>query len=166
MSFIGVVLSQFLMECFQREDEKARCRALKSRICDLCSVAFEGFLSLQRMQVASGPSIISIIPPLIFMEMASICKRLMVRHHINYLQSLWLDCLVSIIINETKLPPCDISLTWEKSQVEVTQDNGGTVHQFSALQSNKSSKHPPKHNIISLEGFNISLHFLRSLPRH
>ena len=103
MSFIGVVLAPFLMECFQREDEKARCRALKSRICDLCSVAFEGFLSLQRTQVASGPSIISIIPPLIFMEMASICKRLVVRHHNNYLQSFWLDCLVSIIINNNQI---------------------------------------------------------------
>ena len=166
MYFIGVVLAPFLMEFYQRGNEKAGYRTLKSRICDLCSVAFEGFLSLQRMQVASGPSIISIIPPLIFMEMASICKRLVVQHHINYLQSLWLDCLFQLSSTITKLPPCDISLTWEKSQVEVTQDNGGTVHQFSALQSNKSSKHPPKHNIISLEGFNISLHFLRSLRRH
>ena len=66
MSFIGVVLDPFLRVFFRSGDEKAWCRALKSRICDLCSVAFEGFLSLQRMQVASGPSIISIIPPLIF----------------------------------------------------------------------------------------------------
>ena len=103
MSFIGVVLDPFLRVFFRSGDEKAWCRALKSRICDLCSVAFEGFLSLQRMQVASGPSIISIIPPLIFMEMASICKRLVVRHHINYLRSLWLDCLVSIIINDNQI---------------------------------------------------------------
>ena len=152
-----MVLAPFLMEFFQRGDEKAGYRTLKSRICDLCSVAFEGFLSLQRTQVASGPSIISIIPPLIFMEMASICKRLMVRHHINYLQSLCLWFQLSSTI--TKLPPCDTGLTWEKSQVEVTQDNGGTVHQFSALQSNKSSKHPPKPDIFFLEGlrsdFNI-----------
>ena len=103
MSFIGMVLAPFLMEFFQRGDEKAGYRTLKSRICDLCSVAFEGFLSLQRTQVASGPSIISIIPPLIFMEMASICKRLVVRHHTNYLQSFWLDCLVSIIINDNQI---------------------------------------------------------------
>ena len=100
---MGVVLAPFLMEFFQRRDEKALCRTLKSRICDLCSVAFEGFLSLQRTQVASGPSIISIISPLIFMEMASICKRLVVRHHTNYLQSFWLDCLVSIIINDNQI---------------------------------------------------------------
>ena len=122
-------------------------------ICDLCSVAFEGFLSLQRTQVASGPSIISIIPPLIFLEMVSICKR----HHINYLQSLCLGFQLSSTI--TKLPPCDTGLTWEKSQVEVTQNNGGTVHQFSALQSNKSSKHSTKPDIFFLEGsrsdFNI-----------
>ena len=148
MSFVGVVLAQFLMEIFQRGDEKAWCRTLKSRICDLCSVAFEGFLSLQRTQVASGPSIISIIPPLIFMEMASICKRLMVRHHINYLQSLWLDCLVSIIINDNQ-----IATMWYKFDMgEITsrshtrqRRNSSSIFSSSKQQKFKASTETRHH---------------------
>ena len=149
MSFIGVVLAPFLMECFQREDEKARCRALKSRICDLCSVAFEGFLSLQRMQVASGPSIISIIPPLIFMEMASICKRLVVRHNINYLQSLWLDCLVSIIINDNQ-----IATMWYKF------DTGEIIRRSHTRQQRNSSSIFSSSKQQKFEASNETWHYL------